>query len=367
MNTLRRALSAVMAVCMALSLLALPAGAAEEDKRTVKLGFDTVEWVSLADVDFAGDQYFDANGDVLAQYANTKVALVSVTAEATEGAQFNVYSGAQIAVKFDSSVLRFNDPGDAASLIKSGGRNPTTMGVSASSDVAKANADGEVVLLFADTSGKTYTVQNGAVIGSVFFFLADESKKGDVSQVSFGDDAKIIYYTDENRVSHSHDIDAAAVGSVPAYDPSGPVVEKWTISFDANGGNGSMDAVEVVKGESATLPKCAFTNTTEFAGWKDADGNDYADEATLTPTANMTLTAQWKEPPAPVEKWTISFAPNGGNGSMDAVEVVKGESVKLPKCAFTNTTEFAGWKDADGNDYADEATVTPTANMTLTA
>ena len=54
MNTLRRALSAVMAVCMALSLLALPAGAAEEDKRTVKLGFDTVEWVSLADVVNAG-------------------------------------------------------------------------------------------------------------------------------------------------------------------------------------------------------------------------------------------------------------------------------------------------------------------------
>ncbi|MBR3570343.1 MAG: InlB B-repeat-containing protein, partial [Oscillibacter sp.] len=149
-------------------------------------------------------------------------------------------------------------------------------------------------------------------------------------------------------------------------EPPAPV-ETWTVSFAPNGGNGSMSAVEVEKGQSVKLPKCAFTNTTEFAGWKDADSNEYPDEATVTPTANMTLTAQWKEPPAPVEKWTISFNANGGNGTMSAVEVEKGQSVKLPKCAFTNTTEFAGWKDADGNDYADEATVTPTANMTLTA
>ena len=48
-----------------------------------------------------------------------------------------------------------------------------------------------------------------------------------------------------------------------------PVVEKVTVSFDANGGTGTMAAVEVEKGEY-TLPACSFTapGTKVFGGWE---------------------------------------------------------------------------------------------------
>ncbi len=48
-----------------------------------------------------------------------------------------------------------------------------------------------------------------------------------------------------------------------------PVVEKVTVSFDANGGTGTMAAVEVEKGEY-TLPACSFTapGTKDFGGWE---------------------------------------------------------------------------------------------------
>ena len=48
-----------------------------------------------------------------------------------------------------------------------------------------------------------------------------------------------------------------------------PVVEKVTVSFDANGGTGTMAAVEAEKGEY-TLPACSFTapGTKVFGGWE---------------------------------------------------------------------------------------------------
>ena len=48
-----------------------------------------------------------------------------------------------------------------------------------------------------------------------------------------------------------------------------PEVQKYTVSFNANGGSGEMAAVEVEEGEY-TLPECTFTapNNKVFAGWE---------------------------------------------------------------------------------------------------
>ena len=76
-------------------------------------------------------------------------------------------------------------------------------------------------------------------------------------------------------------------------------VETWTVTFDANGGEGTMAAQKVIKGISGlTLPDNAFTRTSyTFTGWNtaaDGSGTAYADKASVTPTGNMTLYAQWK-------------------------------------------------------------------------
>ena len=71
-----------------------------------------------------------------------------------------------------------------------------------------------------------------------------------------------------------------------------------TITFNANGGTGSMDVICVKEGESITLPTNRFAYAkAEFAGWNtvaDGSGTAYTDQSTITPTANMTLYAQWE-------------------------------------------------------------------------
>ena len=57
----------------------------------------------------------------------------------------------------------------------------------------------------------------------------------------------------------------------PNAAPVTPVVNKYTVSFDANGGTGEMTAAEVDEGAEYTLPANGFTapaNNKEFAGWE---------------------------------------------------------------------------------------------------
>ena len=76
------------------------------------------------------------------------------------------------------------------------------------------------------------------------------------------------------------------------------VVDVYTITFNANGGEGIIDVFYVKDGESVTLPVNTFTNgLSTFVGWNTAangSGTAYADKGTVKPTANITLYAQWE-------------------------------------------------------------------------
>lgn len=95
--------------------------------------------------------------------------------------------------------------------------------------------------------------------------------------------------------------------NAPQGDPvtPDPVVEKVTVSFDANGGTGEMAAVEAEKGEY-TLPACGFTapGTKDFGGWEYTVKTEFwgqvyeqqkigqpGDKVTLT--ENITFKAVW--------------------------------------------------------------------------
>lgn len=72
-----------------------------------------------------------------------------------------------------------------------------------------------------------------------------------------------------------------------------------TITFDANGGTGTMDPQVVEIGKATQLKANTFTRDGfTFAGWaesKDATAVKYADKATATFDADITLYAVWKE------------------------------------------------------------------------
>lgn len=93
--------------------------------------------------------------------------------------------------------------------------------------------------------------------------------------------------------------DGAKVEYLAANVDSIGFVNIYTITFDANGGEGSMDKQKCQEGESVILSSNTFTNgRLIFSGWNtdiDGSGTAYIDNATIIPLANITLYAQWNE------------------------------------------------------------------------
>lgn len=76
---------------------------------------------------------------------------------------------------------------------------------------------------------------------------------------------------------------------------------EYTLSYNANGGNGSMSSQTVTEGESTSLRTNSFTRDGYyFTGWNtkaDGSGTSYGDGAVVTFTQDMLLYAQWKLEP----------------------------------------------------------------------
>ena len=75
-----------------------------------------------------------------------------------------------------------------------------------------------------------------------------------------------------------------------------PQPTEFTVTFDANGGRGSMEPETVKEGTSYLLPECAFTapEGKEFDAWK-IDGARYDVGDPYLINANTTATALWKD------------------------------------------------------------------------
>ncbi len=143
-----------------------------------------------------------------------------------------------------------------------------------------------------------------------------------------------------------------------------PVVT-YTVSFDANGGTGSMADATGVSGEY-TLPANGFTapDGKQFKAWS-VGGVEKAAGDKITVTANTTVTAVWED--IPVVTYTVSFDANGGTGTMTDVTGVSGEYT-LPANGFTapDGKQFKAWS-VGGVEKAVGDKITVTANTTVTA
>jgi len=96
----------------------------------------------------------------------------------------------------------------------------------------------------------------------------------------------------------------------------------WTVTFDINGGTGTVPAKKKVKqgqGDSITLPSGNGLNKNghAFGGWNTADdgtGTDYAVGASFTPIASITLYAKWVASGGVPTQYTVTFDGNGETG-----------------------------------------------------
>ena len=138
-------------------------------------------------------------------------------------------------------------------------------------------------------------------------------------------------------------------------DSEPPAATQFTVSFDANGGEGAMDPATVNAENEYTAPECAFTapEGQEFDCWTNAAGTaTYPAGTSLGLLAgDTTLYAKWKDlEPAPATQFTVSFEANGGEGAMDPATVNAEDEYTAPECAFTapEGQEFDCWTNAAG-------------------
>ena len=209
----------------------------------------------------------------------------------------------------------------------------------------------------------------GATEGTYFTAArASDWTGGTVSKVD-GWDVLTLDNRDVKEVTYKYDTGNAKIGKV-AFTLKTEVPAKYiTISFDPNGGTGTMKPMRVKAGVGYTLPECTFTppEGKEFAGWLAVNGNVYPAGHDVFSTYDQSLKATWKD--KEVTEVTISFDPNGGTGTMQPMKVKSGEEFELPECTFTppEGKEFAGWLAVNGNVYPAGHDVFSTYDQSLKA
>ena len=209
----------------------------------------------------------------------------------------------------------------------------------------------------------------GATEGTYFTAArASDWTGGTVSKVD-GWDVLTLDNRDVKEVTYKYDTGNAKIGKV-AFTLKTEVPAKYiTISFDPNGGTGTMKPMRVKAGVGYTLPECTFTppEGKEFAGWLAVNGNVYPAGHDVFSTYDQSLKATWKDKEA--AEITISFDPNGGTGTMQPMKVKSGENFTLPECTFTppEGKEFAGWLAVNGKVHPAGEVVTFSIDQSLKA
>ena len=132
------------------------------------------------------------------------------------------------------------------------------------------------------------------------------------------------------------------------------------LTYNANGGEGTIDSATGAAGESVSVAANGFTRDNyTFTGWNTkADGTGTAyqpgDKFTLT-DEDTVLYAQWsKNAPAQVK---VSYNANGGVGTMESVTGDVGSEIVIQQSGFTRSEyTFTGWNtQADGKGTAYKA------------
>ena len=142
----------------------------------------------------------------------------------------------------------------------------------------------------------------------------------------------------------------------------------YTITYNSNGGSGTMSPTTKYYGESVTLRANTFTRTGyRFSGWATSSTGSvvYDDQDTYTANASDTLYAVWTR-----ITYTITYNSNGGSGTMSSTTKYYGTSVTLRANTFTRTGyHFAGWALSSTGSvvYDDQDTYSTNASDTLYA
>lgn len=210
-----------------------------------------------------------------------------------------------------------------------------------------------------DNNGKTSTVQipTNDVIGSARI-PSEGTKKGYLFGGWFHNDTQL---TAETVITE--DITFTAKWTPITY----------TIAFDPNGGEGTMDPISATYDQEFTLPECTFTRAGyDFSGWSNTAKKNLTDQQGAT----VTLRATWNGQAVPV---TIDYNYEGSTPTQRTCVVgenynyIRTETGGSKYSAIQDPARigwiFDGWYDAaeGGSEITNQYKFTDTTPMTLYA
>jgi len=148
---------------------------------------------------------------------------------------------------------------------------------------------------------------------------------------------------------------------------------EFTITFNANGGEGKMDPQKFEVGTlQQLLANRFFRDDHDFDSWNtsiDGSGEKFTDQERISISSDMTLYAQWASPI--VIRHIVHFDANGGKGTMQPQEFIEGVEQKLTANTFEHAnyifTEWNTQKNGGGLSYSDTVGIRIYANMWLYA
>ena len=139
---------------------------------------------------------------------------------------------------------------------------------------------------------------------------------------------------------------------------------KYTVTFNSNGAEGTMQSQKIKKGEKCTLPENGFTppKNKKFVGWKIGNETKLVGDE-ITVNGDIEVKANWQD-----IEYKVTFNNNEGSGDMDGKLVKAGEDFELPDCTFTapEGQEFKAW-EVDGQEYQAKAKIKINKETTIKA
>lgn len=175
-------------------------------------------------------------------------------------------------------------------------------------------------------------------------------KSNDEGIVKLNEDGLIVPQKSGSTTIHVESLYDGYIKNVPIsvqYKPH------YNIVFDANGGTGTMDSIEVETGNNYTLPANTFVkNHYVFAGWNtkvDGSGTSYANlgqVSAMKDKETITLYAQWLG-----EELLVTFDADGGVVSPTSKVVRYGDTYgEMPLPSKANYG-FTGWRGQNSGSY----------------
>ena len=141
----------------------------------------------------------------------------------------------------------------------------------------------------------------------------------------------------------------------------------YLVSFNANGGTGTMQPVEQNAGSQYKLPDCTFTapDGKKFKAWSVNDVEKQVDD-TITVNANTVVKAVWED-----NLYQVIYQPGDGNGSNETYEYEANETITFLDCEDVGYTrdgfEFDYWSIRIlGDNFTEVEQKRPNETYTLT-